>query len=60
MSKGEVSLEIKVLDTSELGTQVRFEVRDTGIGIPADRLKSLLYPLCKWIRPRRANSGARA
>jgi PAS domain S-box-containing protein len=43
-AKGEVSLEIKVLETSEFGTRVRCEVRDTGIGIPADRLKLLFAP----------------
>ena len=42
--KGEVSVEIKVLETSTLGTRVRCEVRDTGIGIPADRLQSLCAP----------------
>jgi signal transduction histidine kinase/DNA-binding response OmpR family regulator/HPt (histidine-containing phosphotransfer) domain-containing protein len=42
--KGEVSLEIKVLETGENGTTVRCEVRDTGIGIPADRLDSLYAP----------------
>jgi signal transduction histidine kinase/DNA-binding response OmpR family regulator/HPt (histidine-containing phosphotransfer) domain-containing protein len=43
-SQGEVSLEIKVLEASKLGTRVRCEVRDTGIGIPADRLQSLFAP----------------
>jgi two-component system sensor histidine kinase/response regulator len=43
-AQGEVSLEIKVLDSSSLGTQVRCEVRDTGIGIPADRLEYLFAP----------------
>jgi len=42
--QGEVSLEIKVLETDEHGTRVRCEVRDTGIGIPADRLKGLFTP----------------
>jgi two-component system sensor histidine kinase/response regulator len=40
-AKGEVSLKISVLETGESGTRVRCEVRDTGIGIPADRLESL-------------------
>jgi two-component system sensor histidine kinase/response regulator len=43
-AKGEVSLQIQVLETSELGTRVRCEVRDTGIGIPADRLRVLFAP----------------
>ena len=43
-SQGEVSLEIKVLTTGPAGTRVRCEVRDTGIGIPADRLAVLFAP----------------
>jgi len=43
-NQGEVSLEIKVLETDERGTLVRCEVRDTGIGIPAARLQSLFEP----------------
>jgi PAS domain S-box-containing protein len=43
-SRGEVSLEIRVLETSALGTRVRCEVRDTGIGIPPDRLQFLFTP----------------
>jgi two-component system sensor histidine kinase/response regulator len=43
-SAGEVSLQIQVLETSVLGTRVRCEVRDTGIGIPADRLPLLFAP----------------
>ena len=43
-AKGEVSLEIKVLESGDQGTRVRCEVRDTGIGIPADRLGALFLP----------------
>ena len=43
-SHGEVSLEIKVLDSDAQGTVVRCEVRDTGIGIPPDRLQALFVP----------------
>ena len=42
--KGEVSLQVSVLDNSGEFTKVRCEVRDTGIGIPADRLDALFTP----------------
>jgi two-component system, sensor histidine kinase and response regulator len=41
---GEVALEIKALETTSRGTHVRCEVRDTGIGIAAERLKDLFVP----------------
>jgi signal transduction histidine kinase/DNA-binding response OmpR family regulator len=43
-SQGELSLEIGVLESNEHGTQVRCEVRDTGAGIPADRVQALFTP----------------
>jgi len=43
-SKGEVSLELRVLEAGAGGTKVRCEVRDTGIGIPADRVGALFAP----------------
>ncbi len=41
---GEVALEIEVLESTPRGTHVRCEVRDTGIGIPMDRQKTLFAP----------------
>jgi signal transduction histidine kinase/DNA-binding response OmpR family regulator len=43
-SHGEVSLELKILDRDAQSTVVRCEVRDTGIGIPPDRLQALFSP----------------
>jgi two-component system, sensor histidine kinase and response regulator len=42
--KGEVSLALSVLSSDAQGVFVRCEVRDTGIGIPADRIKALFSP----------------
>jgi two-component system, sensor histidine kinase and response regulator len=41
---GEVAIEAKVIESATTGTMVRFEVRDTGIGIPADRINRLFQP----------------
>lgn len=42
--EGEVSLALSVLTNDAQGVFVRCEVRDTGIGIPADRIKALFTP----------------
>ncbi|HTE43018.1 MAG TPA: response regulator [Steroidobacteraceae bacterium] len=39
--RGEVTLECRVLEKTIEAMQVRFEIRDTGIGIPSDRLATL-------------------
>lgn len=41
---GEIAIEAKVLESHATGTVARFEVRDTGIGIPADRVNRLFQP----------------
>jgi two-component system sensor histidine kinase/response regulator len=42
--RGEVSLSLTVIESHGRGTHVRCEVRDSGIGIPADRRKDLFTP----------------
>jgi signal transduction histidine kinase/DNA-binding response OmpR family regulator len=42
--QGEVALDVKVAAQDAQGTMLRFEVRDTGIGIPADCLHTLFKP----------------
>jgi signal transduction histidine kinase len=42
--EGEVSLALSVLTNDSHGVLVRCEVRDTGIGIPANRIKALFTP----------------
>jgi signal transduction histidine kinase/ligand-binding sensor domain-containing protein/DNA-binding response OmpR family regulator len=42
--EGEVSIDLRLVCTDATGTTVRCEVRDTGIGIPAERLESLFQP----------------
>jgi len=41
---GEVAIVVKVIEADAAGAQVRFEVRDTGIGIPPDRIDRLFQP----------------
>jgi signal transduction histidine kinase/PleD family two-component response regulator len=42
--EGEVALDVKVAANDAGSTTLRFEVRDTGIGIPANRLDNLFKP----------------
>jgi signal transduction histidine kinase/ligand-binding sensor domain-containing protein/CheY-like chemotaxis protein/HPt (histidine-containing phosphotransfer) domain-containing protein len=42
--RGEVSIDVRVVATDALGTTIRCEVRDTGMGIPAGRVESLFQP----------------
>jgi two-component system sensor histidine kinase/response regulator len=43
-SRGEVMIEVRVLDQTTDGTKVSFAVRDTGLGIAPDRLGKLFQP----------------
>jgi CheY-like chemotaxis protein len=42
--RGQVALDVKVAAGDAESTTLRFEVRDTGIGIPANRLDNLFQP----------------
>ncbi len=42
--EGEVSIDLKLVSADALGTTIRCEVRDTGIGIPAQCTESLFQP----------------
>jgi CheY-like chemotaxis protein/HPt (histidine-containing phosphotransfer) domain-containing protein len=41
---GEVSIDVRLTSSDAISTTIRCEVRDTGIGIPAERLESLFQP----------------
>ena len=41
---GEVAIDLRLIDGDAAGASLRCEVRDTGIGIPAERLESLFQP----------------
>ena len=41
---GEIAIEVKPLSLTEEAATVQFEIRDTGIGIPAQRLGALFQP----------------
>ena len=44
IARGEISLAVKVLESDATSTLIRCEVRDTGIGIPPDRLDAIFQP----------------
>jgi signal transduction histidine kinase/ligand-binding sensor domain-containing protein/DNA-binding response OmpR family regulator len=41
---GEVAIDFRLLSMESVSTTIRCEVRDTGIGIPAERIESLFQP----------------
>jgi CheY-like chemotaxis protein/HPt (histidine-containing phosphotransfer) domain-containing protein len=41
---GEVSIDVKLVSTDTRGSIIRCEVRDTGVGIPAEGVESLFQP----------------
>ena len=41
---GEVTIDLRLLSMDSANTTIRCEVRDTGIGIPAERIESLFQP----------------
>ncbi len=41
---GEVSIDVRLMSSDAVSATIRCEVRDTGIGIPAERLESLFQP----------------
>jgi two-component system, sensor histidine kinase and response regulator len=43
-ARGEVAIDVRTCESTDSTLLVRFEVRDTGIGIPADRLEALFKP----------------
>jgi PAS domain S-box-containing protein len=43
-SEGEIGIDVRLLAADEQSATVRIEVRDTGIGIPANRLSQLFKP----------------
>jgi signal transduction histidine kinase/CheY-like chemotaxis protein/ligand-binding sensor domain-containing protein/HPt (histidine-containing phosphotransfer) domain-containing protein len=43
-TRGEVALHCRVESKDEVGALIRCEIRDTGIGIPTDRLSALFQP----------------
>jgi len=44
---GEVSIDLRLTSKDASGMSVRCEVRDTGIGIPQERLEALFQPFCQ-------------
>jgi len=43
-ARGEVSIEVRLVDAGPETTKIRCEIKDTGVGIPAGRLGALFQP----------------
>jgi two-component system sensor histidine kinase/response regulator len=42
--KGEVALDLQIVERDATGVRIRLEIRDTGVGIPEQRLSALFQP----------------
>ena len=47
-NQGKVNLQVGIYQTISNGCELRFDVRDTGIGIPREKLEEILIALARF------------